>query len=286
VFAIVDISLGEPRIYGLESRLAFEELRRRAEEKKTGALGSGIGGLLQRPKAEDVQLVASQRRVEPLWHVACTAHYVYDRTRLYSVPASASDVRSVTLLGSDFPVVPSGKGAAAFGVEVLEHCVDDVRDELYVDGVTGSPLANGPATIAGTRTEVTDPNELAADETIVIAPEQRASAIVRQLLARLLKPLQADTVFEESLAVEALELFYRPIWAFEFRLAAKDRSGVVEVDALTGDVRTATSLKVSQLTRMVSREALFDIGADTVGLIVPGGSIAVKLARVAIDRSY
>lgn len=286
MFAIVDISLGEPRIYGLESRLAFEELRRRAEEKKTGALGSGIGGLLQRPKAEDVQLVASQRRVEPLWHVACTAHYVYDRTRLYSVPASASDVRSVTLLGSDFPVVPSGKGAAAFGVEVLEHCVDDVRDELYVDGVTGSPLANGPATIAGTRTEVTDPNELAADETIVIAPEQRASAIVRQLLARLLKPLQADTVFEESLAVEALELFYRPIWAFEFRLAAKDRSGVVEVDALTGDVRTATSLKVSQLTRMVSREALFDIGADTVGLIVPGGSIAVKLARVAIDRSY
>jgi hypothetical protein len=60
----------------------------------------------------------------------------------------------------------------------------------------------------------------------------------------------------------------------------------VEVDALTGEVRTATALKVSQLTRMVSRDALFDIGADTVGLIVPGGSIAVKLARVAIDRSY
>ena len=43
---------------------------------------------------------------------------------------------------------------------------------------------------------------------------------------------------------------------------------------------------MSQLTRMVSKDALFDIGADTVGLIVPGGSIAVKLARVAIDRSY
>jgi hypothetical protein len=37
---------------------------------------------------------------------------------------------------------------------------------------------------------------------------------------------------------------------------------------------------------MVSRDALFDIGADTVGLLVPGGSIAVKLARVAIDRNY
>jgi hypothetical protein len=60
----------------------------------------------------------------------------------------------------------------------------------------------------------------------------------------------------------------------------------VEVDALTGEARTATALKVSHLTRMVSKDALFDIGADTVGLIVPGGSIAVKLARVAIDRSY
>ena len=131
-----------------------------------------------------------------------------------------------------------------------------------------------------------DPATLSADETLVIAPEQRASAVVRALLAKLMKPLQADTVLEESLAVEVLELYYRPIWAFEFHLPAKDKRGVVEVDALTGETTTANALKVSSLTRMVSRDALFDIGSDTVGLLVPGGSIAVKLARVAIDRSY
>ena len=282
----MDISLGEPRIFGLEPRLPFEELKRRAEEKKTGALGAGLGGFIQRPKAEDVVLVASQRRVEPFWHVACTAHYVYDRTRMYTVPASAGDVRSVTVLGTDFPVVPSGKGAASFGVEVLEHCTEDIRDELFIDGVTGTAMANGPSVVNGLRTEVADPAIFAADETLVIPPEQRASAIVRQLLAKLLRPLQADTVFEESLAVEALELYYRPVWAFEFHHQAKDKRGVVEVDALTGEAKTASALKVSQFTRLVSKDALFDIGADTVGLLVPGGSIAVKLARVAIDRSY
>ena len=282
----MDISLGEPRIFGLEPRLPFEELRRRAEEKKTGALGTGLGGFIQRPKADDVVLAASQRRVEPFWHVACTAHYVYDRTRMYAVPASAGDVRSVTLLGKDFPVVPSGKGAASFGVEVLEHCTEDIRDELYIDGVAGTAMGNGPSVVNGPRTEGADPSILAADETLVVPPEQRASAIVRQLLAKLLRPLQADTVFEESLAVEALELYYRPVWAFEFHHPAKDKRGVVEVDALTGETKTATALKVSHLTRMVSKDALFDIGADTVGLIVPGGSIAVKLARIAIDRSY
>ena len=282
----MDISLGEPRIYGLEPRLPFEDIRRRAEDKRAGAVGSGIGGLLQRPKAEDVVLVASQRRVEPLWHVACTAHYKYDRARMYSVPASAGDVRSVTLQGIEYPVVPSGKGPAAFGFEVVEHCTEDTRDEVFIDGVGGTPVANGPAVITGPRVEVEDPAALAADETMVIAPEQRASAIVRQAIAKLMKPLQADTVLEESLVVETLELYYRPIWAFEFHHPAKDKRGVVEVDALTGDTHTANALKVSQLTRMVSRDALFDIGADTVGLLVPGGSIAVKLARVAIDRSY
>ncbi|HYO44883.1 MAG TPA: hypothetical protein VES19_16920 [Candidatus Limnocylindrales bacterium] len=282
----MDISLGEPRIYGLEPRIPFEELKRRAEEKKTAALGAGFGGFIQRPKAEDVVLAVSQRRVEPFWHVACTAHYVYDRTRMYTVPASAGDVRSVSFLGSDFAVVTSGKAPPSFGFEVLEHCTEDIRDELYVDGVTGTAMGNGAAVATGPRTEVADPSLLAADETLVIPPEQRASAIVRQLLAKLLRPLQADTVFEESLAVEALELYYRPIWAFEFHHPAKDKRGVVEVDALTGEAKTASALKVSQFTRLVSKDALFDIGADTVGLLVPGGSIAVKLARVAIDRSY
>ena len=282
----MDISLGEPRIYGLEPRIPFEELKRRAEEKKASALGTGLGGFIQRPKAEDVVLAASQRRVEPFWHIACTAHYVYDRTRMYTVPASAPDVRSVTFLGSDSPIVHAGKAPASFGLQVLEHCTEDFREALFVDGLTGSSMHNGEELLSGPRTEVADTSALAAEETLVVPPEQRASAIVRQLLAKLMRPLQADTVFEESLAVEALELFYRPIWAFEFHHPAKDKRGVVEVDALTGEAKTASALKVSQFTRLVSKDALFDIGADTVGLLIPGGSLAVKLARVAIDRSY
>jgi hypothetical protein len=35
----------------------------------------------------------------------------------------------------------------------------------------------------------------------------------------------------------------------------------------------------------MNRDALFDIGADTVGLLVPGGSIAVKVAKMAIDHT-
>ena len=52
-------------------------------------------------------------------------------------------MRSVTLLGADFPVVQSGKAPAAFMVALLEHCTDDIRDEVFVDGQTGPPSPTG-----------------------------------------------------------------------------------------------------------------------------------------------
>lgn len=281
----MDISIGEPRILVLEPRLGHDDALHRAEEKKAGALGSGIGGLLARPKPEDVVLAATQRRVEPLWHVVCTAHYRYDRTRTYTVPTSGHDVRSVTVRGEEYAAVASGKNAAAFALPVLEHCTDDLREEVWTDGLTGQALGNGSALMAGPATEVADLAALSADDTVVVPPDHRASAIVRHLLAKLMVPLQADRIDEELLAVPTLELAYRPIWAFEFELPAKGKRGVVEVDGLTGEVKTATSLRI-QLNRHVSRDAMFDIGADTIGMIVPGGNIALKLARAAIDRSY
>jgi len=69
------------------------------------------------------------------------------------------------------------------------------------------------------------------------------------------------------------------------RLAANRRraSRVRTGDSWSGDgsarrgrgaVRSGGSL-IPQLGRVITRDALFDIGADTVGLLVPGGSIAV-----------
>ena len=64
----------------------------------------------------------------------------------------------------------------------------------------------------------------------------------------------------------------------------KDKRAIVELDAVTGQMRPGQAL-VARVTKMVNRDALFDIGADTVGLLVPGGSIAVKVAKLAIDQS-
>jgi len=281
----MEIQLGSERIFVLQEREGVEVLRQRAMDRRTQSFGSGIGSLLQRPKAEDVVLVASQRRLEPFWHVAGRARYVYERSRDYSVLASAPEVREVTVLGTTYAVAESGQAARTFTVPAIEHCREEIAHELDADARTGAEVTDAAAVLAGPRDEISDPATLAAEETIVIPPEHRASFVVRQLLSEMLKPVQADRVIEESLTLETIDLCYRPIWAFEFHWQSKDRRGVVEIDAVTGAVRQGGSL-LPQLSKMVTRDALFDIGADTIGLLVPGGSIAVKVARAALDKSY
>ncbi len=279
----MEIELADQHVYELDQRLTVEEIRQRAMDRRTGAFGSGLGNLLQRPKPDDIELVASQRRLEPFWHVACQARYVYERTRDYTVPASGPEVRQVTVLGQEYTIDSAG-GRGSFTLPTLEHCRDEFSSELYLDGVSGAPVTDATAIVGGPRHEVSDLAALSEDETVVVPPEQRASYVVRQLLASMMKPVQADSVTEESMTIQNIDLYYRPWWAFEFHWKPKDKKGIVELDAVTGQMRPGQAL-ADRVGKMMNREALFDIGADTVGLLVPGGSIAVKVAKLAIDQS-
>ena len=89
----MDVQLAPERLFVLEERLTLDEIQQRAMDKRMQAFGTGTGSLLQRPKPEEVTLVTKQRRLEPFWHVAGRAVYVYDRNREYTVPTSAPTCR-------------------------------------------------------------------------------------------------------------------------------------------------------------------------------------------------
>ncbi|MDP9468977.1 MAG: hypothetical protein M3P32_09615 [Chloroflexota bacterium] len=275
----MDIQLADQHIYRLDDRLTPDEIRQRAMDRRTGAFGGGLESLFSRPKADDIELIDSQRRLEPFWHVGCSALYVYDRSHDYMVPASGAQVQAVSVHGEEHKVT-----AGNFVVSTVEHSREEYRQALFLDGVSGAPVADAQTIIGSTKHEVTDLEALASEADIVRPPEQRASFVVRQLLTGMLKPLQADTVHEESITFEQIDLYFRPWWAFEFHWKVKDKKGVVELDAVTGEMRNSQAL-MARLSRSVTRDSLFDIGADTVGLLVPGGSIAVKVAKMAIDSS-
>ena len=275
----MDIQLADQHIYRLDDRLTPEEIRQRAMDRRAGAFGSGLENIFSRPKPDDIELIDSQRRLEPFWHVGCNAVYVYERSHEYTVQASGAQVQAVTVHGEDHAI---GQGGS-FTIPTTEHSREEYRQALFLDGVTGAAVADAATIVGSPRHEVTDLEALAAEADIVVPPEQRASFVVRQLLTGMLKPLQADVVHEESITFEQIDLYYRPWWAFEFHWKVKDKKGVVELDAVTGQLRNSQAL-MARLSRTVSRDSLFDIGADTVSLLVPGGGIAVKVAKLAIDH--
>jgi hypothetical protein len=280
----MEIALADQHVFVLEERLSADDLKQRAMDRRPSAFGTSLGNLLQRPRPDDIELVSNEHRLEPFWHVACEARYIYDRSRDYTVPASGPEVGEVTVHGENYPVKPVA-GRGVFVIPTVEHCRDEFSAEIFTDGVSGAPVADGATLVGGPRHEVGDLGALAGNGTVVVSPEQRASFVVRQLLGTMMKPVQADTLIEESMTIRNIDLYYRPWWAFEFHWKPKDKRGVVEIDALTGNIRSGQPLG-ARISGHLNRDALFDIGADTVGLLVPGGSIAVKVARLAVDKSH
>lgn len=278
----MEIQLGEERLLLLEEHLTADEIQQKAMDKRVSAVGGGLGGLLQRPKVEEVTFVSRQRRLMPFWHVAATSHYVYERNRDYTVPAAASEVTAVTVHGQRHEMNQRMGSQQAFRLPLLEHCENDFRSESFTDGLTGATVADGSAVITGPKSEIADLQALESAETIVVPPEQRASFVVRKTLADVMKPVQADRILEETIVLQKTDLYYRPLWAFEF--SWRDKRGVIEVDSITGQAHAGQAM-MTQVKGLLNRDLLFDIGADTVGLFVPGGSIAVKLAKAAIDTN-
>jgi hypothetical protein len=115
-------------------------------------------------------------------------------------------------------------------------------------------------------------------------PEVRAPVVVRQVLGDVLHPPSADQILEEEVVVDCLDLYYRPVYAFEYVWQAKDKRVTVEVDGLTAEFKSTGKAFGSQLKRVLNREVLFDIGGDVINLVVPGGAIALKLTKAVAER--
>ena len=277
----MEIQLADERLLLLEERLTADEVEQKALDRRASAFGSGLGSFLQRPKPEDITLVGRQRRLVPFWHVAAKGVYVYERTHDYNVPGSSPEVTAVTIDGQTRDLDKTIDGHKAFRLTATEHCRNELRHETFVDGVSGDAFADGAALITGPHSQITDPQSLSAEGTVVVPPEQRASFVVRRALNEVMKPVQADRILEEAIVLEKADLYYRPVWAFEF--GWRDKRGVVEVDSITGQAVTGKPL-LGQIKGMLNRDVLFDVGGDTLGLLIPGGSIAVRLVQAAVDK--
>lgn len=78
--------------------------------------------------------------------------------------------------------------------------------------------------------------------------------------------------------VDAVELIYRPVYAFRYRHAGKE--AVIEFDGLSGDTRPGGATFEQYLGHVLEPKFLLDAGVEAVNLFVPG----TQLARIVMQH--
>jgi len=280
----MEISLADERALLLKEQLTLEQAEGRAWSKKLDAFGrmAKVGSFLQRPKDDDFELIYKEHRVEPFWHIECHAKYVYERQREFPVSISGPEVEKVTVDGQEY-VVENGR----LILHGIEHCREEPHKEVFIDGYTNQPHPELGSYLDYPANEVpTDyMDDLTEKGIIVVPPQVRASAVVREVLIGMLRTVQADRILEDSVDIQKVDLYYRPVYAFQYRWKSREKEAILEYDGLTGQLQAGGKTFQQYMGKLMDPEFLFDVGADTIDLLLPGGGIAVKLARKGIDAA-
>lgn len=277
----MEINVATQRILLLKDQISPQDAKERAWQKKVTAFDaiSKVTSLLSKPKDEDFALTYSEHRYEPFWHVITNARYEYTRTANYTVSTSGKEVKTITVHD-----VKYDEQDGRITIPVLEYCLQEEREEVIVDGITvklapelKKYLSMLPHEVKG---QLKDEVE---DGAILVPPQARVSAIMRDSLAKMIKGIQADTILAEQVEVVCVDLYYRPIYAFKYTWASKNKEAILEVDGLTGEIRQGKRVFKEYMGKILDQDFLFDVGADALGMFVPGGSIAMKAAKKYMD---
>jgi hypothetical protein len=270
------LMIGEKGFVALSPLISPEKADKIAEENKHRGI-SFFSRLIYRPKPEEIKLTRSEARYEPFWHMACEARVDYVREK--SVHLELDENVCELKIGDQYFKADNGK---AF-VSIDERCVIRKSNELFIDAVTGEN--RDFKEICNSRfSRIASVEEIVNSDFSPVPAKVKASILVRDMIFDTMKPLKAIEIITQSLKIEKLNLCFRPVYVYEYTWEAKNQHVVFEVDAITGNVSEGRVLGKTNEGEFLSEASLFDIGADAIGLVVPGGEIAAKIARAFIGK--
>ena len=124
------------------------------------------------------------------------------------------------------------------------------------------------------RYKAAERNQLDVDGTV--PPQLPFNAAVQIVKAKLAaEPIDAHSIQGDTIEFTTAHLYFRPVFAFEY--AWNNKLGVIEIDGLTGEVIENGEWFRDKVDIMMSREMMFELGAEVASAVVPGSGYAVKL---------
>ncbi len=249
-----------------------ERCRKLAEQNKKKAFGM----LSVFDKSENIMITHSEKRYEPFWHIVGESYIEYKRSNTYGFEVDPQ-VRSVKIAGAVFEI-SGDKPYCSFEAE--DHCVEQYTKEMITDAVEGKQREKELRRYLDFKTRsIKETEELMGRDKVVIPAKIKAAYLIRGFVKDLIKPVQADKVLNEIVEIKKRALYFRPIYAFEFTNKRNRKMGVIEVDALTGDIKRGKVYK-TELGELIPEGALFDVGAELASSIIPGAALGAEIGKV------
>lgn len=261
--------------------LLFEEVyparaaQEQAEKSKLDAFGT-LARLnpLNRPKHDTVLLSKWELRYEPFWHVAARREVDFTHEANYSVQISNPHAQRVEVAGRSFEIIAPGS-KPRIELPMQEICHRKIETQLYQDGLKRQVK---PATLQKYVEKYKAVEQEQLGQEGAIEPKLSSAAAMQIALSQLAtEAIDASALHEERYTFEKLFLYYRPVFAFEYAWNSNGKVGVIEIDGLTGDVVSSGEWFRDKIDRVMTRDMLFDLGAEVASAAIPAGGIAVKV---------
>jgi hypothetical protein len=272
----MNVELAEERILLLADRFSIESAEARALTKRTEAFGAlaKLGGLISKPKDEDYEIVYRERRLQPFWRLSAQTAYTYERRRDHKIKVG-HEVQSVALFENS--VLATNKEVT---FSIIETCKENNRREWFFDGLTKASAPNLKSYLQydAAPIGVDALNDQTKTGAVVVPPQAKSSALTRDVLSQVMPKIEADKILEEKVQIDAIDLYYRPVYAFRYRWQGKE--AVVEFDAVTGEVRTGGATFETYVGKYIDPVFLLDIGAEAANMFIPG----VNLAKIMVVK--
>jgi len=261
----------------LQDSLGWDKARQLAVDYKVKAFG-GLMSLIMKPKAEEIELIYEEKRYEAFWHIVGTAFFEYKRRQKYKVPVEKI-VKDVEVLGKNFVV---DQDAKTFTIESIEHCKEDYREEMMIEAKSDQ-AKDFKKYLQYPHDKIASTEELMKDGTQVVYMETRANTLVRKVLGNLVKPIKADEILREEITINNLNLFFYPVYTFEYFWKPKNKKVTVSFDGVTTEVNMHAAKITDTLKESFNTDDLFEFSKEIAANIIPGGGLAMMIGRKAFE---
>ena len=163
------------------------------------------------------------------------------------------EVQSFALGAETYPAINR-----EVAITVTEACTESSQREWLFDGITKKAEPNLKSYLGVEPKPVTadDLNEQAKAGAIIVPPQAKASMLTRDVISQAIHKIEADRIIEEKMQIDAIDLYYRPIYAVRYKWQQKE--AVVEVDAVTGETRTGGVTFEAYMGKLIDRDFLLD----------------------------